>query len=135
MNGRSGLLLDAPVLAEIRGGNADPAVVGFLRQRSSLRIFISVLSLGELPQSDPAWLRELTDRYACHILPVDHETALVSARMDHSAGTLTAMMASTAILHDLCVVTDRPQDFSALGAAAVNPWSPAPAAEAAYSES
>ena len=135
MNGRSGLLLDAPVLAEIRGGNASPAVVGFLRKRSSLRIFISVLSLGELPQSDLSWLQELADRYACHILPVDHETALVSARMDHGAGTITAMMASTAILHDLCVVTDRPQDFSALGAAAVDPWGSAPATGAVYSES
>lgn len=135
MNGRSGLLLDAPVLAEIRGENPSPAVIGFLRQRSSLRIFISVLSVGELPQHDLSWLRELTARYACHILPVDHETALMSARMDHGAGTLTAMMASTAILHDLCVVTDRPQDFSALGAAAVDPWVSAPADKTAYSES
>ena len=135
MNGRSGLLLDAPVLAEIRGENASPAVIGFLRKRSSLRIFISVLSLGELPRPDPSWLRELTGRYACHILPVDPETALMSARMDHGAGTLTAMMASTAILHDLCVVTDRPQDFSALGAAAVDPWNSAPTEEKAHSES
>lgn len=124
MNGRSGLLLDVPVLAEIRSGNASPAVVGFLRKRSSLRIFISVLALGELPRPDLSWLRELTGRYACHILPVDSETALVSAGLDRGAGTLTAMMASTAILHDLCVVTDRPQDYAALGAAAVDPWAP-----------
>ncbi|WAP51300.1 hypothetical protein OL239_15930 [Arthrobacter sp. ATA002] len=122
MNGRSGLLLDVPVLADIRSGKASPAVVGFLRNRSSLRIFISVLALGELPDPDLSWLRELTGRYACHILPVDHETALASARMDHGAGTLTALTASTAILHDLCVVTDRPQDYSVLGAAAVDPW-------------
>ena len=122
MNGRAGLLLDVPVLAEIRSGNASPALVGFLRSRSSLRIFISVLALGELPQSDLSWLRELTERYACHLLPVDHETALVSAGLDHDAGALTALMASTAILHDLCVVTDRPQEYAALGAAAVDPW-------------
>lgn len=122
MNGRSGLLLDVPVLAEIRSGNASPVVVGFLRNRSSLRIFISVLALGELPRADVSWLRELTGRYACHILPVDHETALVSAGLGHDAGTLTALTASTAIRHDLCVVTDRPQDYVVLGASAVDPW-------------
>lgn len=130
MNGQSGLLLDTPVLAEIRGPDPGDALRDFLRCRSNLRIFISALTLGDLPQQDRAWLEELAGRFGCHILPVDQSVALASAGLQHDAGTLTVMVAATALHHDLTVVTDRPQDFRRLGASAVDPWSIPP--EPAY---
>ena len=124
MNGQSGLLLDTPVLAEILSPVTRPALTDFLRRRSSLRIFISALTLGDLPQPDTAWLQELAGRFGCHILPVDQEVALASAGLGHDAGTLTVVVAATALRHDLTVVTNRPQEFLLLGVSAVDPWTP-----------
>lgn len=130
MNGQSGLLLDTAVLADIRSPDPSAALRDFLRCRSSLRIFISALTLGDLPKPDRAWLQELTGRFGCHILPVDPGVALASTGLDHDTGTLTVVVAATALHHDLTVVTDRPEDFRRLGAAAVDPWqaTPVPAA-------
>ncbi|WP_104104321.1 hypothetical protein [Arthrobacter sp. 08Y14] len=126
MNGQSGLLLDTAVLADIRSPDPSAALRDFLRCRSSLRIFISALTLGDLPKPDRAWLQELTGRFGCHILPVDPGVALASTGLDHDTGTLTVVVAATALHHDLTVVTDRPEDFRRLGAAAVDPWHAAP---------
>ncbi|MET4058876.1 putative nucleic acid-binding protein [Arthrobacter sp. UYP6] len=131
MNGQSGLLLDTPVLAEVRSPGPSTVLTDFLRSRSSLRIFISALTLGDLPQPDGAWLQELAGRFGCHILPVDQDVALASAGLKHDAGTLTVVVAATALRHDLTVVTDRPEDFRRLGASAVDPWSAAPERAAA----
>ncbi|MDN3480883.1 hypothetical protein QMA10_02955 [Arthrobacter sp. APC 3897] len=122
MNGQSGLLLDTAVLADIRSPEPSTALQEFLRCRSSLRIFISALTLGDLRRPDRVWLQELTGRFGCHILPVDPAVALASTGLDHDAGTLTVLVAATALHHDLTVVTDRPEDFRGLGAAAVDPW-------------
>lgn len=126
MNGQSGLLLDTPVLADIRSPDPTSALRLFLQRRSHLRIFISALTLGDLPSPDRDWLRELAGRFGCHILPVDPGVALASTGLAHDAGTLTKLVAATALHHDLTVVTDRPEDFRRLGASAVDPWSPAP---------
>lgn len=125
MNGQSGLLLDIPVLADIRSPAPSPALIRFLRSRSSLRIFVSALTLGMLARADCAWLQELADRFGCHILPVDPGTAIASAGLEHDAGPLTAVLAATALRNDLTVVTDKPEDFRCLGVAAVDPWQPA----------
>ena len=126
MNGQSGLLLDTPVLADIRSPDPTSVLRLFLQRRSHLRIFISALTLGDLPSPDRDWLRELAGRFGCHILPVDPGVALASTGLAHDAGTLTKLVAATALHHDLTVVTDRPEDFRRLGASAVDPWSPAP---------
>lgn len=126
MNGQSGLLLDTAVLADIRSPDPSTELRDFLRSRSSLRIFISALTLGDLRRPDRVWLQELTGRFGCHILPVDPAVALASTGLDHDAGTLTVVVAATALQYDLTVVTDRPEDFRRLGAAAVDPWQAAP---------
>ncbi|MER2136193.1 MAG: PIN domain-containing protein [Arthrobacter sp.] len=127
MSGPSGLLLDTPVLAEVRSDSPDPAVVGFLRSRSHLRIFVSALTLGELESFAPGWLRELSTRFAANILPVDHEVALLRRTLPEPApgdarGALRTWLAATAIAHDLNVVTGEPEAFVAYGASAVSPF-------------
>lgn len=127
MSGPSGLLLDTPVLAEVRSDSPDPAVVSFLRSRSHLRVFVSALTVGELESSSPAWLRELSARFTANILPVDHETALLWRTLPEPAlqdprGTLKSWLAATAIQRRLTIVTPEPESFVACGAQAVSPF-------------
>lgn len=127
MSGPTGLLLDTPVLAEVRSGSPDPAVVGFLRSRSHLRVFVSALSVGELESTAPDWLRELSSRFTANILPVDHEVALRWRTLPppppgDSRGALRSWLAATAIERNLTVVTPEPEAFVACGAVAVSPF-------------
>jgi len=127
MSGPSGLLLDTPVLAEVRSGSPDPAVVGFLRSRSHLRVFVSALTVGELESASPGWLRELSSRFTANILPVDHEVALLWRTLPQPApedarGTLRTWLAATAIQHRLTIVTPDPEPYVACGAHAVSPF-------------
>ena len=128
MSGPSGLLLDTPVLADVRSGSPDPAVVDFLRSRSHLRVFVSALTVGELESTTPAWLRELSARFTENILPVDHEVALLWRTLpqpaaDDARGALRTWLAATAIHRNLTVVTPEPEAFVACGAHAVSPFS------------
>ena len=127
MSGPSGLLLDTPVLAEVRSESPDPAVVGFLRSRSHLRVFVSALTVGELESSSPGWLRELSTRFAGNILPVDHEVALLWRTLPEpvpgdTRGALRTWLAATAIQRNLMVVTSEPEAFVACGASALSPF-------------
>ncbi|MER1995974.1 MAG: hypothetical protein ABTA24_05685 [Arthrobacter sp.] len=128
MSGPYGLLLDTPVLADVRSGSPDPAVVDFLRSRSHLRVFVSALTVGELEPTTPGWLRELSARFTENILPVDHEVALLWRTLpqpaaDDARGTLRTWLAATAIHRNLTVVTPEPEAFVACGAHAVSPFS------------
>ena len=126
MSSPSGLLLDTPILAEVRGGRADPAVVAFLRSRSHLRVFVSALTVGELESEAPGWLQELSRRFAGNILPVDHEVAMLWRTLPppdagDTRGIHRSWLAATAIQRDLTVVTPEPEAFEAYGAHAVSP--------------
>ena len=127
MSSPSGLLLDTPVLAEVRSESPDAAVVHFLRGRSHLRVFVSALTVGELESSSPGWLRELSSRFAANILPVDHEIALLWRTLPEAVpgdarGALRTWLAATAIQRNLTVVTPEPEAFVACGASAVCPY-------------
>ncbi|MFJ2508776.1 PIN domain-containing protein [Arthrobacter citreus] len=127
MSGPSGLLLDTPVVAEVRSGSPDRAVVEFLRSRSHLRVFVSALTVGELESTTPGWLWELSSRFAENILPVDHEVALLWRTLPPPApedvrGGLKNWLAATAIARNLTVVTPEPEAFVACGAHAVSPF-------------
>lgn len=127
MSGPAGLLLDTPVLAEVRSGSPDPAVVGFLRSRSHLRVFVSALTVGEFESAAPGWLKELSQRFAGNILPVDHEVAMLWRTLPVPAAeglrdSHRSWLAATAIHCNLTVVTPEPEAFVAYGAHAVSPF-------------
>jgi predicted nucleic acid-binding protein len=139
MSPQSGLLLDACVVAELRGGDPHPAVVGFLRQRRHLRVYLSVLTFGELRRRagrDPqlqaigGWLDELKERFAENILPVDHQVAQLWGQLacGAGAGTMEALIAATALDKNLTVVSRKAESYRKLSVPAVNPWQAAGAA-------
>lgn len=128
MSGSSGLLLDVGILIRIRGKTPDPVIVEFLHRRRHQRMFISALTLCELSQvRDPdgesvdEWVRELADRFAANILPVDHHVVLACA----NAGLLgPAILAATARHHHLSIVSVDPADYDGVDLRIVDPLAP-----------
>ncbi|WP_312180484.1 PIN domain-containing protein [Arthrobacter sp.] len=142
MSGPAGLLLDTPVVAEVRGASPDPDVVSFLRSRSHLRVFVSAVTIGELdsPENPAGWLDELIRRFSGNILPVDHQVALrwrTLPEVPQSAetppgdtrGALRSLIAATAMENGLAVITPETAAFAAYGAYAVSPFRPSGAAQ------
>jgi toxin FitB len=133
MSPQSGLLLDACVVAELRGCDPHPAVVGFLHQRRHLRVYLSALSFGQLHRlggQDPrlqaigGWLDELHERFAENILPVDQQVAALWGQLPGGTGAdaLQALVAATALDKNLTVVSRDADTYRKLSVQAVNPW-------------
>jgi predicted nucleic acid-binding protein len=84
-----GYLLDTNVISKTRKTRADPGVLAFLTAADTARLFLSVLTLGELRkgvaarrQADPAaadrlgmWVDRIETTYADRVLPVDMSVA------------------------------------------------------------
>lgn len=75
-----------------------------------------------------AWLQSLVGEYTTRILPVDLAIAERCGRI--TAGmpisTADALLAATAIEHDLIVATRNIRDFRLTTVATVNPWEATP---------
>jgi predicted nucleic acid-binding protein len=140
-----GLLLDADVLAEIRRAEPNPVIVAFLRRRAHRTLFVSVLSIGELrglyPHAETdRWLDELTERFGGHVLEVGPAIACAWAgrstpesilrRGQPSGGSWTGaavegLIAATARVHQLTVVSSKAEAYRAWGVDAADPWTEA----------
>lgn len=129
-------LIDTNVLSEARRGS--PQAVGWLRSVDPDRLHLSVITLGEImrgialkERSDPqtaarlsAWLAGLRQDHAARILPVTDRIAVEWGRLSalRPRGGADGLIAATAIVHDLVVVTRNMTDFADSGAACLNPW-------------
>ena len=138
MNQASGLLLDTDVVADVRSGSPDPAVIKFLRLRRHQRLYLSVLTVGELyrlhgdasgqdPGQDPGrgWVEELQQRFPANILPIDSAVAVKWAPLAAVPGldAIDSLIAATALRHRLTVVCRDAIRFAELGLNAVTPFS------------
>lgn len=129
-------LIDTNVISEARRGT--PQAVSWLRSVDPLRVHISALTLGEImrgialkQRSDPRaaahlmeWLRKLRYDHAERILPVTDEIAVEWGRIAaiRPRGDIDGLIAATAIIHDLIVVTRNVADFQDTGASLIDPW-------------
>jgi len=129
-------LLDTNVLSEARRGS--PQALGWMRSVDPDRLHLSVITLGEImrgialkERSDPqaaahlsAWLTRLRHDHAARILPVTDRVAVEWGRLSalRPRGGADGLIAATAIVHDLVVVTRNVADFADSGAACLNPW-------------
>jgi predicted nucleic acid-binding protein len=133
-------LLDTNVISEMRKGpRADGGVLGWMTATSASSMWVSALVLGELRRGvealrrrDPAgaevldgWLRVVTSVHAGRVLPVDAE---VADRWGHlnvpdPVPTLDGLLAATALVHHMTVVTRNTRDFARTGADTLNPFS------------
>lgn len=133
-----GYLLDTNVVCETRRRDPHIGVMAFLSSISSSRAFLSVITVGELRrgvaakrQSDPdaasplqAWVDELQAHYVDQLLPVDLAVAQRWGDLTSPGAVpvIDALIAATALEHDLTVVTRNVKDFQRFGVALLDPW-------------
>jgi toxin FitB len=132
-------LLDTNVLSEIRkGGNGDARVMRWWDQIEATQVYLSVLCLGEirygielkrrndLKQSDvlERWLQITMSQFGDRILPVTEVVAEQWGRqsLDQRLPDADGLMAATATVHGLTMVTRNTKDFLRSEALVFNPW-------------
>jgi len=129
-------LVDTNVVSEARRGS--PEAANWLRSVDPKAVFLSVITLGEImrgvalrQKSDPQaaaplalWLETLRQTHTDRILPVTDRIALEWGRIGaiRPRGDADGLIAATAIIHGLIIVTRNARDFDDVGVALVNPW-------------
>lgn len=140
-------LLDTGILLELRkakSGDTDAGLIRWAAGLSRQNMYISVLTLLELETSiaaaerrDPigsaplrGWLEaQIPQAFEGHVLPVD--TAVVKKRATlPMSESRDALMAATAAVHGLVLVTRNPAAFKSSRVKLFNPWGYAPDAVA-----
>jgi toxin FitB len=135
-------LLDTNVVSELRkarAGKADPNVAAWAASVPVVGLFVSVIGIQELEigvllaeRRDPrqgkvlrAWLEDhVFGAFAERILPVDTAVARRSAglHVPNPRPVRDVLIAATALVHGLTVVTRNVVDFESTGVPLVNPW-------------
>ena len=135
-------LLDTNVVSELRkvgDGRADSRVAAWISGRDAASFYISALTLMELEigilrierrdAEQGSRLRLWMDRHVVpefreRTLPVDAAVALQCARLHvpDPRAERDALIAATAIVHGIAVVTRNLADFEATGVALIDPW-------------
>jgi predicted nucleic acid-binding protein len=136
-------LLDTNVVSELRKartGRADPNVVAWAQSVVPTSLYLSVITLQELAlgvlqieRRDAAqgrvlrtWLDDqVIPAFASRTLVIDTAVALRSVRLHvpDPRSEADALIAATALVHGMTVVTRNVADFAPTGVAVFNPWS------------
>lgn len=132
-------LLDTNVVSELRKGTrANEGVRRWFADVAEDDLFLSVLVAGELRQGverlrrrdlDSAerldrWLLDLLDGYADRILPVNQRVADLWGRLNvpDPLPAVDGLLAATALVHDLTLVTRNTRDVERSGARLLDPF-------------
>lgn len=140
----SGFLLDTNVVSELVKPVADANVIGWMQSADESLLYLSVLTLGEIRKGITSlregarrmrfqsWLdSELIPRFEGRILHVDRQIADRWGRLSGDAllrgkilPVTDALLAATALHHDLTFVTRDIHQLANAGVPCFNPWMP-----------
>jgi toxin FitB len=134
------LLVDTNVLSELRNrGRADPNVRAWASNAREADLYISVVTVLELERGVllmerrdgaqgarlRAWLEDrVIAPFSQRTLPIDSRVARKCAALHvpNPRPERDAMIAATALIHGMGIVTRNVADFDGLGATLLNPW-------------
>ncbi len=135
-------LLDTNVVSELRRRQPDRHVLAWFESVPSARLFLSVLTVGEirlgierLRRKDAVraeglewWLRGLRDTYRDHVIDVDAETAQEWGRLNvpDPLPVIDGLLAATAKVRGWTLVTPNTADLDRCGVLLINPFEPPP---------
>jgi predicted nucleic acid-binding protein len=136
-------LLDTNVLSELRKGpRCNTHVAVWFAPVPDDEMYLSVLVIGEIRRGierlrsrDPqaaaslaGWLTQVITGHRDRILAVDHVVAEEWGRMTavRPLSTVDSLLAATAKVHGLTLVTRNVTDIAATGVAYLNPFEPTP---------
>jgi len=135
-------LLDTCVISEYARKTPAPQVIAWLDEQDEERLFISVITMGEIEKgilklrpTDPPrsqkltdWLGKVEQRFAGRTLPLDapelQAWAQIAARAELAGQPLPlmdALLMATAQCHGLTIVTRNVHDFASY-LQVFNPW-------------
>lgn len=132
-------LVDTNVISEIRKGNrCNPGVSAWYATVVDEDLCISVLVLGEIRKGvelrrsrDPqqaqvleAWLDTVTEAFGERALPIETAISDEWGRLNavRPIPAIDGLLAATAMVHGLTLVTRNEADVAGLGAAVLNPF-------------
>jgi toxin FitB len=138
-------LLDTTIVSEICKPQSDPHVRAWFASVADERLYLSVLTIGEirrgverLRRRAPAqtavfedWLATLQHQDADRLLPVSAEVAEEWGRLNvpKPLPTLDGLLVATARVHDLVLVTRNTADVARTGVRWLDPFRPHQARE------
>lgn len=135
-------LLDTCFISEFVKPVPDRGVCAWLQTNSPIEMFVSVISLGEIQQGlsqMPSskrkvkllrWIdEELRSQFHERFIGIDERVALAWGKLRGELRSgrrvlpvVDALIAATALVHHLTVVTHNVSDFEATGIPVLNPW-------------
>lgn len=131
-------LADTDIISVLRRMDRHPPLRAFFLALPLDDVYLSVMTLGELERgierqrgNDPVfadhlekWLDGLRKTYSLNMIPVSEAIALewgrLTARIGHRETDL--LIAATAIVHRLTVITRNVRHFAPTGVATINPF-------------
>jgi hypothetical protein len=131
-------LIDTNVLSELRkGARCDTSVITWFRSFGDADLFTSVLVVGEIRRGIEsirrrdtrsagaldAWLEGLVTNFGERILEIDRATAIEWGRTSVRLPTVDGLLAATARVRGLTLVTRNTRDVAKTGVRCLNPFS------------
>jgi toxin FitB len=130
-------LLDTNVVSELRKPRPNPKVMAWIQDADDPDLHLSAVTIGEIQagievtrtqnpakaEELEAWAGQVADSY--NVLAMDAACFRRWAKLMHrQSGTVyeDAMIAATALVHDLTVVTRNVRDFSRFDVPVLNPF-------------
>ena len=134
-------LIDTNIISEVRKGDrCEPNVAAWYASIDDRDIYLSVLVLGEIrkgverarahdsgrARALEAWLSVVRESFGDRVLAVDQKVADEWGRMSakRPVSSIDALLAATAKIHKMTLVTRNVADIADLGAEFLNPFEP-----------